>query len=283
MEAAPLTRHITSENPRVMVVDGSKVVRRLIEQLLKADLPGVTVLACESGAEAKKQLEAGVVDLVTTALRLPDMDGIELARFIREHAPQAYIPIIVVSGDVNERLVNRELTEYVTDYFDKSLGFNALSAFIRGYVHPESQASGEVLYVEDSRVVALATRRMLEKYGLTVLHVTSVEDAVAHLETGMVQGRIGCDVVLSDVNLKGELTGGDLLERIRTEFGYPKGQLPVLIMTGDDNPQNQAALLRAGANDLVQKPIEERLLITKLLFQMRVSRHLREQLRTAAA
>ena len=54
-------------------------------------------------------------------------------------------------------------------------------------------------------------------------------------------------------------------------------------MTGDDNPQNQAALLRAGANDLVQKPIEERLLITKLLFQMRVSRHLREKLRTAAA
>jgi CheY-like chemotaxis protein len=283
MAEAALTRHIASEAPRVMVVDGSKVVRRLIEQLLKADLPGVTVLACENGAEAKKQLEAGVVDLVTTALRLPDMDGLDLARFIREHAPQAYIPIIVVSGDVNERLISRELTEYVTDYFDKSLGFNALSAFIRGYVVPESQASGEVLYVEDSRVVALATRRMLEKYGLTVLHVTSVEDAVAHLETGMVQGRIGCDVVLSDVNLKGELTGGDLLERIRNEFGYPKGQLPVLIMTGDDNPQNQAALLRAGANDLVQKPIEERLLITKLLFQMRVSRHLREQLRTAAA
>ena len=52
-------------------------------------------------------------------------------------------------------------------------------------------------------------------------------------------------------------------------------------MTGDDNPHNQAALLRAGANDLVQKPIEERLLVTKLLFQMRVARHLRE--RDAAA
>jgi len=275
-EAATLTRHIASETPRVMVVDGSKVVRRLIEQLLKADLPGVTVLSCDTGAEAKKQLEAGVVDLVTTALRLPDMDGLELARHVRDHSPQAYIPIVIVSGDVNERLINRELTDVVTDYFDKSLGFQALSAFIRGYVRPEGQAKGEVLYVEDSRVVALATRRMLEKYGLTVLHVTSVEDAVAHLETGMVQGRVGCDVVLSDVNLKGELTGGDLLERIRTEFGYSKGQLPVLIMTGDDNPKNQATLLRAGANDLVQKPIEERLLITKLLFQMRVSQHVRQ-------
>ncbi len=276
-EAATLTRHIASETPRVMVVDGSKVVRRLIEQLLKADLPGVTVLSCDTGAEAKRQLEAGVVDLVTTALRLPDMDGLDLARHVREHSPQAYIPIVIVSGDVNERLINRELTDVVTDYFDKSLGFQALSAFIRGYVRPEGQVKGEVLYVEDSRVVALATRRMLEKYGLTVLHVTSVEDAVAHLETGMVQGRIGCDVVLSDVNLKGELTGGDLLERIRTEFAYSKGQLPVLIMTGDDNPKNQATLLRAGANDLVQKPIEERLLITKLLFQMRVSQHVRQR------
>jgi len=276
-EAAALTRHIASESPRVMVVDGSKVVRRLIEQLLKADLSGVTVLSCESGEEAKKQLEAGVVDLVTTALRLPDMDGLDLAKHVRDHSPQAYIPIVIVSGDVNERLINRELSEVVTDYFDKSLGFQALAAFIRGYVRPETQVKGEVLYVEDSRVVALATRRMLEKYGLTVLHVTSVEDAVAHLETGMVQGRVGCDVVLSDVNLKGELTGGDLLERIRNEFGYAKGQLPVLIMTGDDNPKNQAALLRAGANDLVQKPIEERLLITKLLFQMRVSQHVRQR------
>ena len=282
MEAV-LTRHITSENPRVMVVDGSKVVRRLIEQLLKADLPGVTVLSCETGAEAKQQLEAGVVDLVTMALRLPDMDGLDLARHVREHAPQAYIPIVIVSGDVNERLINRELSDVVTDYFDKSLGFNALSTFIRGYVLPEAQTTGDVLYVEDSRVVALATRRMLEKYGLTVLHVVSVEDAIAMLETAMAQGRVpGVDVVLSDVNLKGELTGADLLASVRNEFGYAKGQLPVLIMTGDDNPLNQAKLLRAGANDLVQKPIEERLLITKLLFQMRVGRHVRQQQRPAS-
>ncbi|NLG29478.1 MAG: response regulator, partial [Chloroflexi bacterium] len=34
----------------------------------------------------------------------------------------------------------------------------------------------------------------------------------------------------------------------------------------------QAALLREGANDLVLKPIEERLLVTKALFQLRLSR-----------
>jgi CheY-like chemotaxis protein len=273
---AHLTRHIASDEPRVMVVDGSKVVRRLIEQVLKADLPGVTVLACETGAEAKQQLESGVVDFVTTALRLPDMDGLELAQYIREHAPQAYIPIVVVSGDVQERLIARTMSDAVTDYFDKSLGFHALAAFIRGYVRPESNVTGEVLYVEDSRVVALATRRMMEKHGLTVLHVVSVEDALALLETAKAQGKgPGADIVLTDVNLKGELTGGDLLERIRNNYGYGKALLPVLVMTGDDNPKNQAVLIRQGANDLVEKPIEERLLITKLLFQLRVGRHSR--------
>lgn len=281
---AHLTRHIASDEPRVMVVDGSKVVRRLIEQVLKSDLPGVTVLACESGAEAKKQLESGVVDFVTTALRLPDMDGLELAQHIREHAPQAYIPIVVVSGDVQERLVARTMSDAVTDYFDKSLGFNALAAFIRGYVRPESNVTGEVLYVEDSRVVALATRRMMEKHGLTVLHVVSVEDALALLETAKAQGKVpGADIVLTDVNLKGELTGGDLLERIRNDYGYGKAQLPVLVMTGDDNPKNQAVLIRQGANDLVEKPTEERLLITKLLFQLRVGQHSRASLQTDPA
>jgi DNA-binding response OmpR family regulator len=53
-------------------------------------------------------------------------------------------------------------------------------------------------------------------------------------------------------------------------------------MTGDDNSANQARLLRAGANDLVQKPIEERLLVTKLMFQMNVARHQRGR-RSASA
>ncbi len=277
-EIASLPRHLSSDKPRVLVVDGSRLVRRMIEGMLKAELPDCVVLSCESGEAAKRELENGVVDLVTTALSLPDMDGIELAHHVREYSPQAYIPIIVVSGDVQERLVARSLSHDVTDYFDKSLGFEALAEFIRGYVHPAQAASGEVLYVEDSRVVAVATTRMMEKFGLTVIQVTSVEAAIELLETAKNENRApGPDLVLTDVNLKGELSGGDLLELIRGGFGYTKGELPVLVMTGDDNPNNQTALLRAGANDLVHKPIEERLLITKLVFQLRVARKLRER------
>ena len=245
MEATS-TRHISSETPRVMVVDGSKLVRRLIEGLLIKDLPGATVISCGSGEEAKVALNSGVIDLVTTSLRLPDMDGVDLAKYVRHGSPQAYIPIIVVSGDVNSRMQNREFSAEITDCFDKSLGPEALSAFIRGYIRPDTQATGTILYVEDSRVVAMATRKVLERHGFTVIHVVSVEEGLEKVETAKANGKQLADLILTDVYLKGGLTGKELLEEVRARIGYNKGEMPIIVMTGDDNVANQVALMQIG-------------------------------------
>jgi CheY-like chemotaxis protein len=265
--------YLQTDAPRILVVDGSRLTRSLIAQVLGKALPRAEVVACASGEEACRTLETGAVDLVTTALHLPDMDGLALARHIREHTPQAYIPIIVVSGEAQEALESRRLTDDVTDYFDKALGMDALAAFIRGYVAPEDATGGEVLYVEDSRVVAMATRRMLEKHGLRITHCPGVEEAIVHLDNALAEGRApGADVLLTDVYLKGELSGKDLVRLVRGQYGYGKGQLPIVVMTGDANSDNQSDLLRLGANDLVLKPIDERRLVTKLMFQIRLGR-----------
>ncbi len=266
-------KHLVDDAPRVMVVDGSKLVRKLIADVLQRELPAVEVVGCASIEEARNALEVGPVNLVTTSLTLSDGDGLALARLVRETAGQAYVPVIVVSGDAQQHLEQRRFTDYVTDYFDKALGHEALATFIRGYVQPETIPGATILYVEDSRVVAEATKRMLERQSLRVLHVMTAEEAFALLTAeslGRSSHRI--DLVLTDVTLKGELSGLDVVERVRVDFGYGKRRLPVLVMTGDGNPLNQSGLLQAGANDLVQKPIEERLLVTKVLFQLRLSR-----------
>ncbi|MCH6484850.1 response regulator [Pseudoxanthomonas sp. LH2527] len=266
-------RHLISDAPRVMVVDGSKLVRRLIADVLQRDLPGVQVIGCASIAEAREALAAGEVHLVTTALALPDGDGLEIARSVREASGQAYVPVIVVSGDAQQHLEERRFTEYVTDYFDKALGHEALATFIRGYVQPEPVTGATILYIEDSRVVAETTRRMLERQSLNVVHVLRAEDAFALLTAeslGLSTHKF--DLVLTDVILKGELSGRDIVQRIRVDFAYGKRRLPILVMTGDSNRDNQAELLQAGANDLVLKPIAERLLVTKVLFQLRLAR-----------
>ena len=274
MAAGQDMRHVVSDAPRVMVADGSKLVRKLISDVLLRELPGVEVIECAGLADARAVLAEGSVDLVTTALVLPDGDGLALAKVVREAAGQAYVPVIVVSGNAQEALETRAFTEDVTDYFDKSLGPGALAAFIRGYVQPAPIVGARVLYVEDSRVVATATKRMLDRQTMQVLHVISAEDALEHLHRyrGRSDGDVGADMVLTDVYLKGLLSGRELLNQIRSAFGYGKRRLPVLVMTGDRNRDNQAALLREGANDLVLKPIEERLLVTKALFQLRLAK-----------
>ena len=97
-------RHVVSDAPRVMVVDGSKLVRKLIRDLLEKELPNVTVLACESVAEARERLNEGDVDLVTTSLALPDGDGLAVAEAVRASVGQAYVPVIVVSAEAQARL-----------------------------------------------------------------------------------------------------------------------------------------------------------------------------------
>ncbi|AVH92220.1 response regulator [Stenotrophomonas maltophilia] len=266
-------KHLEGPATRVMVVDGSKLVRKLIADVLQRDLPGVEVIGCDSIEDAQQALAQGPVDLVTTSLTLRDGDGLALARMVREAAGQAYVPVIVVSGDAQQHLEQRRFTEYVTDYFDKALGHEALATFIRGYVQPQTIPGATILYIEDSRVVAEATKRMLERQQLNVLHVVSAEEAFTLLTAeSLGRSRHRIDLVLTDVTLKGELSGRDVVQRVRVDFGYGKRRMPVLVMTGDGNPHNQTGLLQSGANDLVLKPIEERLLVTKVLFQLRLAR-----------
>lgn len=275
MSSATSSGLVSAETPTVVVVERSKLTRRMIGEFLEQALPGARVLGCERGEQALAHLDATNVDLVSTALELEDMDGIELARRVRQSA-QRFIPIIAVSGDVRSRLEGRGLGGQITDYFDKGQGYEALGTFIRGYVRPDASVTGHILYVEDSRVVSLATQRLLEGQGLAVTHRASAEDALALLG-GASGGPPPADLVLTDLYLKGGMTGREMLDKIRSRRGWSRATLPVVVLTGEDDRSRQAELLRAGANDLVGKPIDERLLLTKLRFQLQVSARHRQR------
>ena len=85
---------------------------------------------------------------------------------------------------------------------------------------------------------------------------------------------------MTDVYLKGGLTGKELLEEVRSRIGLGKGEMPIIVMTGDDNVANQVALMRAGANDMVSKPTDEKVLLAKISFQLSVSQRYRARMRS---
>ncbi len=83
----------------VLVVDDHAGARDVICQLLEAR--GYTVIAATSGADAIGRLQSEpAVGAVVTDVTMPDMTGVELAYYVRDHYPR--LPVAIVSGDIGE-------------------------------------------------------------------------------------------------------------------------------------------------------------------------------------
>lgn len=248
---------------RIMVVDGSNVSREIVVRILADVIAESEITACGSGREALENLALGHYDLITTSLMLPDRDGLDLCRTIRQSNGHHYTPIIVISGDADQRLLKEGFAAGVTDYFDKSQGYPAFGAFIKAFCQRNTGLVGRVLFVEDSHTAATVTRRMLERHGLHITHVTSAEEGLTLLDA-MQQGGDDYDMVITDLYLKEEMSGGDLLHAIRARYHFTQQQLPVLIITSKDDIQTQVETFHAGANDFVQKPLVEEILMARV-------------------
>lgn len=249
---------------RVMVVDGSSVSRTLLTRMLKEELTNTEVTGVGSAEEALAAMEEHTFDLVTTALLLPDMDGLGLSRQIRNSNKHSYTPVIVVSGDADARLLSEGFEAGVTDYFDKSDGYKAFGTFIRSFMQRNSGLVGNILYVEDSKTAAAVTEKMLEKQGLKVTHVTNAEEGLSILIANDHDGENDFDLVITDFYLMGKMTGGDLLHAIRAKLHHSQQELPVLVLTSTDDEQTQVEVFHAGANDFVTKPLIEQVMIARV-------------------
>ena len=252
---------------RIMVVDGSNVSREIVTRILSNVLEDVEIRSCASGEEAMRVLAGEHYDLVTTSLMLPDMDGLDLCRRLRRSERHHFTPVVVISGDADERLLKEGFAAGVTDYFDKSQGYPAFGQFIRDFNQRNSGLVGRVLYVEDSRTAAAVTVRLLEKHGLRVTHVTSAETGLERIRRLREEGdneENGFDIVISDFHLQDEMTGGDLLHAMRTRYHFSRQELPLLMITGNDDVRTQIEAFHAGANDFVNKPLVEEILMARL-------------------
>lgn len=89
--------------PNVLIVDDEPVVRRLVGRLLVAC--GWAVEAAESGEVALHRFSQSEFHLVLTDLQMPGIDGWELARRIREIAPDQ--PVIAMTGTCRHSVMER--------------------------------------------------------------------------------------------------------------------------------------------------------------------------------
>ncbi|MEM8933181.1 MAG: response regulator [Acidobacteriota bacterium] len=91
--------------PKVYVIDDSLSVCFAIERMLTAR--GLDVVSERSGQAALRQLETVAPDLVLCDLVLPDIDGFEICRALHEHPTLREVPVVVISGIIDEEIRGR--------------------------------------------------------------------------------------------------------------------------------------------------------------------------------
>ncbi len=100
---------------RILVVDDEPVVVKSCERILTPE--GYTVESALNGNEAIGKLGRNGYDLVITDLRMPDIDGLELIRWIRNSKPDT--GIVVITGYPSQESIREALSLRILDYLPK--------------------------------------------------------------------------------------------------------------------------------------------------------------------
>lgn len=85
---------------RIMIVDDSVTVRQILQMTLEG--AGYEVTDAIDGVDAVTKLDDAKIDMMITDLNMPNMDGIELIKAVRQNASYRFIPIVMLTTESAE-------------------------------------------------------------------------------------------------------------------------------------------------------------------------------------
>lgn len=144
---------MTLGNQRVLVVDDEAPIRRYLRAALGAQ--GLTVYESASGEEALQAVLSHRPDIIILDLGLPDIDGIEVTRRLREWSQT---PIIILSVREAEQDKVAALDAGADDYLTKPFGTGELLARMRVALRKQSSAANEPVFESNGLSVDFARR-----------------------------------------------------------------------------------------------------------------------------
>jgi PAS domain S-box-containing protein len=293
-EPAPVSprksaRDITGVQPalqgkHVLVVDDNATNRRIL--MLQSEKWGMLPRETESPRQALEWLRAGEpFDVAILDLQMPEMDGVMLARAIRQFrgadriataspkgavAP-ADLPIILLTS-LGRREVGAEdldFAAYLTKPLKPSALFDALAGvFARELVAPRPEPAKasldptmakrhplRILLAEDNAVNQKLALRLLQQMGYKADVAGNGIETIESLE------RQPYDVILMDVQMP-EMDGLDATRAIRqlTKVTQPR----IVAMTANAMQGDREMCIAAGMDDYIAKPIRPEALVEAL-------------------
>jgi two-component system KDP operon response regulator KdpE len=151
-----------SVTKKILVVDDEPGQIRLATQLLTAN--GYNVLKASSGQEAVRLVYEGKPDLVLLDVMMPEIDGWQTCRLIRE---MSEVPVIMLTGKRNtEDDIVRGLECGADDYLAKSVGNRELLARVKATLRRAEKPSykkekNKAVFTSDYLTIDVAERKVI--------------------------------------------------------------------------------------------------------------------------
>jgi CheY-like chemotaxis protein len=262
----------TLDGKRVLVVDDNETNRRILAAYL--DRWGMAVRTTGSPREALGWIRAGEpFEAAILDMHMPEMDGVALAREIREHRTARALPLLLFTS-LGRRELGADSVEFVahlTKPIKPSRLFDALAGALAGQLtRVEKRAPSRleldpgmaqrhplrILLAEDNIVNQKLALRLLEQLGYRADVAANGLEAVAAIE------RQPYDLVFMDVQMP-EMDGLEASREITQR--WPADRRPrIVAMTANAMQGDRELCLAAGMDDYMSKPIRVEELVAAL-------------------
>jgi two-component system KDP operon response regulator KdpE len=146
---------MTTKGALILIVDDERAIRRFLKAGLSSH--GFEVIEADHGEEALNLAATQNPDVIILDLGLPDMDGVEVTRRLREWTP---IPIIILSVRDQEAEKIRALDVGADDYLTKPFGVGELVARIRVALRHAFNTETQPIFRVKGLLVDLARRQV---------------------------------------------------------------------------------------------------------------------------
>ncbi|NLZ17007.1 MAG: response regulator [Desulfobulbaceae bacterium] len=135
-QAAPATEvHQESAPLKLMVVEDSSMIRDLFLDIFSED--NFTILTASSGAKALELAFSELPQLIFIDLNLPDTDGWQVAKTLRNNTQTTATPLIVMTGQF---LKAEEYKHHFDDFLQKPFQLKQLRTMVDSWIHPPACA-----------------------------------------------------------------------------------------------------------------------------------------------
>jgi signal transduction histidine kinase/DNA-binding response OmpR family regulator len=263
--------HGMSYTPRIMAVDDDHDTRMFFSVV--AEQQGIHCdIACDRSEALALLQKNRDYDIYFIDYRLPDTNGVELAREMQSLL-QKDLHIVLISGldrssiekeckaaNIKYFLTKPLFPSYLRDIINEYMGLEKIIASAMPDDLTDCFAGRRILLAEDVEINREIFFALMEDTGM---HIEIAENGRIALEKFKASSDT-CDLILMDVQMP-EMDGYEASAAIRSlEFPYAK-EVPIIAMTANVFKEDIEKCLASGMNDHLGKPIDQQVLVEKLL------------------